>query len=99
MDMTFAIVYSLSRAMFPNGHRCNGVSTGAKRCPSNDHANDYGQARTIARRELEEAGVDLTASQSLVTERAALVVDRDGLYYRRGRVHSDGGYALHRTNV
>lgn len=49
MDMTFAIVYELGRALFPAGHRCTG-STGrtptgkrsrAPRCPSNDHSNDY----------------------------------------------------------
>lgn len=51
MDMTFAIVYELSHALFPSGHRCTG-STGrtptgkrskAPRCPSNDHSNDYGR--------------------------------------------------------
>jgi len=99
MDMTFAMVYSLSRSLFPKGHRCNGIDSGKHRCLSNDHNNDYGMARTIARRELEDAGVNLTASQSLVTERAALVTEREGLTYRKGRVHSDGGYALNRGSL
>ena len=34
MDMGFALVYELSRAMFPTGHPCVG-----DRCPSNDHSN------------------------------------------------------------
>lgn len=50
MDMTFALVYSLSRRLYPEGHRCTGsdgyTPTGkrskAPRCPSNDHTNDYG---------------------------------------------------------
>lgn len=55
MDMTFALVYSLSSCLYPNGHRCTG-STGltptgklskALRCPSNDHTNDYGRLARI----------------------------------------------------
>lgn len=34
MDMGFHLVYSLSRVLYPNGHRCAG-----KRCQSNDHSN------------------------------------------------------------
>ena len=34
MDMGFAMVYDLSRALFPNGFECTG-----ERCPSNDHTN------------------------------------------------------------
>lgn len=50
MDMTHALVYSLSRALYPEGHKCTG-STGltpqgkpskTPRCTSNDHSNDYG---------------------------------------------------------
>lgn len=35
MDMGFALVYNLSRVMFPNGHHCIPDA----RCPSNDHSN------------------------------------------------------------
>jgi hypothetical protein len=34
MDMGFALVYELSRVLWPNGHGCTGVG-----CPSNDHSN------------------------------------------------------------
>jgi hypothetical protein len=34
MDMGFDLVYSLSRALYPNGFACIG-----ERCPSNDHSN------------------------------------------------------------
>lgn len=34
MDMGFAVVYDLSRVMFPDGFGCIG-----ERCPSNDHSN------------------------------------------------------------
>jgi hypothetical protein len=34
MDMGFALVYSISRAVFPNGHVCIG-----DKCPSSDHCN------------------------------------------------------------
>jgi hypothetical protein len=47
MDMGFHVVYSLSRALWPNGHPCTGSDgrtptgkrTKAHRCPSNDHNN------------------------------------------------------------
>jgi hypothetical protein len=34
MDAGFHLVYSLSRALYPDGHGCSG-----DRCPSNDHSN------------------------------------------------------------
>jgi hypothetical protein len=48
MDMHFATVYNLARALWPNGHPCTGhdswdtkIVRGRKinRCPSNDHNN------------------------------------------------------------
>ena len=36
MDMGFAVVYNLSRALYPDGFKCIGTK---KRCPSNDHSN------------------------------------------------------------
>ncbi len=54
MDMTFWLVYQLSRALFPQGHACTGSNghtpTGkrakAPRCPSNDHSNGDREYRT-----------------------------------------------------
>ncbi len=34
MDMGFALVYDMSRSLFPNGFECIG-----EKCPSNDHSN------------------------------------------------------------
>jgi hypothetical protein len=41
MDMGFALVYSLSRALFPGGYGCIGKGEGEPRhyCPSSDHSN------------------------------------------------------------
>lgn len=42
MDMTFHLVYSLSRMLYPHGAPCtgsNGYDTPGKRCHSNDHSN------------------------------------------------------------
>ena len=66
MDMGFALVYSLGRALYPDGQPCNGsdgyeIGTGP-RCTSNDHSNERGDAY--------RAG------------------------FRKGRLHSDSGYAL-----
>lgn len=36
MDMGFALVYDLSRSLYPNGYKCTGSS---KSCQSNDHSN------------------------------------------------------------
>lgn len=67
MDITFALVYNLSRALFSEGHECTGSTGWTKtyrkaknpRCGSNDHSNgDH--------------------------------------VYRKGKMHRDGGYALHR---
>lgn len=47
MDMGFHIVYSLSRAVFPDGFKCTGHdgTKRAPRCPSNDHSNYYAETR------------------------------------------------------
>ena len=40
MDMGFALVYDLSRVLFPDGFECIGEGADYKgRCPSNDHSN------------------------------------------------------------
>ena len=105
MDMTFHLVYSLGEAMFPKGTRCTG---NPKTCRSNDHSNDYNFAWNRARRELEAEGVDTfvyaddverKALHATLRARAELITERDGLTYRKGRKHSDGGYALRNINV
>lgn len=66
MDMGFHTVYSLSRALYPEGHKCTGsdgrTPTGkpskAPRCPSNDHSNDWG---ALARQYDEEHAADYVA--------------------------------------
>lgn len=78
MDMGFALVYSLSRTLYPNGHKCIGV-----KCPSNDHSNDYGTYSRAWR----EAHPDEHFSSD---EYNATEAER----YSRKRQHSDGGYAL-----
>lgn len=42
MDMGFALVYSLGRALWPDGHRCTSKRDrhGRNICRSNDHANN-----------------------------------------------------------
>lgn len=48
MDMGFSLVYSLGRALYPNGHPCIGRlvtdPAGYAECPSNDHSNESGDA-------------------------------------------------------
>jgi hypothetical protein len=69
MDMGFHLVYSLSRALYPNGYKCTGHdgSKRAPRCMSNDHANYRAETRG---QEAPEPN------------------------YKKGKHHSDGGYAL-----
>lgn len=99
MDMGFSLVYSLSRALFPDGHPC----LGERACPSNDHSNDYGRHQrefweTSGEEKLtswvgdsdEKRAADLAQHQRMrdYIETAS----RDD--YAPSRVHSDGGYAL-----
>ena len=109
MDMTFHLVYSLSRALFPEGHECTGNNIGDERvryCPSNDHANDWGRAQRMADDELIAEGVDLYPAEpeeyaklrELRHKRAAEIRDRGDFGYVKGRHHSDGGYALNRVH-
>lgn len=92
MDMGFALVYGLSRALYPDGHKCTGRDGGGvrssvrQRCPSNDHSNDYG---TFARRWNAEHpdGGDESDRQDYIRTRLAQS-------FRKSRKHSDGGYAI-----
>lgn len=40
MDMGFALVYEIARALYPKGHQCTGDRYGDRDCPSNDHSNE-----------------------------------------------------------
>ncbi len=88
MDMGFHMVYSLARALYPDGHLC----TGARDCPSNDHSNDYGRLA----REWDKAHGEIVGTRE---EREARCGERQDWIssrrtYRRNRRHGDGGYAL-----
>lgn len=80
MDMGFALVYNLSRVLFPDGFGCIGDAKGTPRdavtrcCPSNDHSN---------------GDRDYTPHNKAPSARH----NGDGTV-TRGHWHSDGGYAL-----
>lgn len=92
MDMGFALVYALSRALFPNGHEC----TGDRTCHSNDHSNDYNESTRMAKARLlgDAWATDLTDEQWEQVRDLADTIRNEELGYRKGRHHSDGGYAL-----
>lgn len=54
MDMGFALVYALSRALYPHGFDCIGQD-----CPSNDHSNDRGARDYSPTRHHESGGYAL----------------------------------------
>jgi hypothetical protein len=102
MDMGFAVVYSLSRTLYPNGHRCIGQTP--VRCPSNDHSNDYG---SLARQYDEEhdpegnpnprySGTPETyeARSAYCAARSEWMRSQEDRLWSPERVHSDGGYAV-----
>lgn len=89
MDMAFHLVYTLSRALYPDGYECNGNS-GYKReggCGSNDHSNYRhwldGDQGTWDR----EAGEWVGGTPNLEPN------------YQIGKHHSDGGYALYKESL
>lgn len=94
MDMHFATVYNLSRALWPNGHPCTGSATshGERRCPSNDHSNDYRQAQRDFRSYDPDGSHD--AMRAYIENRLAT-----DLGYSTKRTHSDGGYALNYRTI
>ena len=104
MNMHFATVYGLSGTLFPGGHEC----TGKRGCPSNDHSNDYGDASSMWRAKMAAEGrQDLDYHQPGGEEQFAemkafiseQMADGGPLGYTKGRVHSDGGYALHHETL
>lgn len=88
MDMHFHIVYSLARSIRPNGHICNGEVTGSRRCPSNDHSNDWGRLS----REYSELEREHTDSSDYCASRADWMAEQST--HGKNRRHSDGGYTL-----
>jgi hypothetical protein len=94
MDMGFAVVYSLSRSLYPEGHRCIGQEP--VRCPSNDHSNDYG---ALARQYQEAHGEGVPhdtyeARSAYCAARAEWMQTQESRLWSPERVHSDGGYAV-----
>ncbi len=86
MDMGFHLIYGLARTLYRD-FRCTGHdgSKRGKRCPSNDHSNDWGQASRDGRAQ----GLDGQELRDYIDARLS-----SDLGFRRGRKHSDGGYAL-----
>jgi hypothetical protein len=84
MDMGFALVYGLSRTLYPQGFGCIG-----ERCPSNDHSNrdrDYTPHLTLLRsREMVDG-----LSYNVLHDARGLTTGR----VERDHWHADGGYAL-----
>ena len=102
MDMGFSLVYSLSRALWPDGFEC----TGDHSCRANDHSNDYG---TLQLEFWDTSGEEriFVWSNSSDGERKAAREQHDRMRafieerlasgpegYHVGRIHRNGGYAL-----
>ena len=54
MDMGFEIVYSIGRALWPNGFKCAG-----EKCQSNDHSNDRNCKREKGKHQHQDGGYAL----------------------------------------
>jgi len=98
MDMGFHVVYSLSSVLYRGSFKCTGQRSGPKRCPANDHSNDYGR---LSREYDAEHDPDHTirdasheAASKYVADRQAWIAEQEDSLWSRKRVHSDGGYAL-----
>lgn len=86
MDMGFHLVYGLARTLHGDGFTCTGNDgQSGRRCPSNDHANDWNEASRDGRAQ----GLDDQALRDYVHARLS-----SDLTFRKDRKHSDGGYAL-----
>lgn len=88
MDMGFAIVYNLSRALYGQDHKFACIGEG---CPSNDHANAYQnerQGRCIV------CGKEFKASGWTRKSGAHSYNVCSGQCATGEWIHSDGGYAL-----
>lgn len=99
MDMGFHVAYSLGRALFADSFKCTGQRDGKRRCPANDHFNDYG---SLARQYDAEHDPEHTrrdeggeVRSAYVAARQQWITDQEPELWSRKRVHTDGGYALH----
>jgi len=95
MDMHFHLVYSLARALRPQGHRCTGKDSGPRACPSNDHSSDYNRLA----REFDEAypeAAETLGKDDYRKARRDWIAEQCTHYPQRR--HADAGYSLtHRT--
>ena len=100
MDMHFATVYGLSRSLYPEGYRC----TGNRSCPANDHNNDYSIAQRAYYDEHPEDDEYFADDEARLAAHGRMreYVDNrlnTDLGFRKGRKHSDGGYALNKRTL
>jgi hypothetical protein len=79
MDMGFAIVYELSRALWPDGFGCIG-----EKCRSNDHSN--GDRNRVPNEDRSGACEDCRSGDFQHTDKGAAA--------HQTHWHRDGGYAL-----
>ena len=85
MDMGFALVYSLSSALFPNGFKCLGkLNNRGLRCPSNDHTNARPETCPVCGKKNPKEGAYKRGWHVVCSRRCV----------RAPWVHSSGGYAL-----
>lgn len=99
MDMGFAVVYDLSSTLFRNGWKCIGQK---RRCPANDHNNDYNDFSRKYNAEHDPEGKLIYRGDAESHEaRVAFVAAKNAAYeateaerWSRSRKHSDPGYAL-----
>jgi hypothetical protein len=106
MDMGFALAYDLSRSLYPNGFHCLGAHEDrSKRCPSNDHSNDYGMIHRAVQDEFPvltrfaQWGSGGFRSGPFREAVVALREIENERYeaadlYSTSRLHHSGGYAL-----
>lgn len=99
MDMGFAVVYDLSRVIFRDGWKCIGQK---RRCPANDHNNDYNAFSRKYNEEHDPEGKLIhRGDEASHAERVAFVAAKNAAYeateaerWSRRRKHSDPGYAI-----
>lgn len=117
MDMTFALVYGLSSRLYPDGFKCTGsdgyTPTGKRsktpRCPSNDHANDWGRlaqeyydahAHTYAPPTgIRPTDEERDARTVYVAARQMWIGAQEPRLWSKRRQHTDGGYAITRSHA
>lgn len=96
MDMHFHTVYSLARAIRPQGHRCTGKDNGPRRCPSNDHSNDYARLARDFDASHDEAANELSRDEYVAARRAWIAAQ---VTYYPQRRHADAGYSLNYRTI